>query len=420
MSEDAWKGWYREEKPSPSGAGPAAEGTHDMTAAAPTPGRAGAGAPAAAGPPGTRGRWPEQPPARSGYEETPGWTRRVSGGTSGRGGGGAGFAPGGWRRWLRPKRILLILAIFVVLVLLAGVITYFDLNSKLSRANVLVDYPGRPAATAGTNWLITGSDSRGGLTRAQEAQLALGHNIGGSRSDTIMLLHIPANGTRPVLVSIPRDSYVQIPGYGWNKINAAYAFGGPKLLAETLQNATGLRVNHYMGIGLGGLVNVVNAVGGVRMCLPAAMNDPKAGLHLKKGCQNLSGAQALAFTRTRAFQYGDLQRVADQRLLLSAVLKKMTSTGTMINPFASIPAASGAASALTVDSGVQLYQLLSVGFALKNPESTSVPFGHFETTNVGSVIRWNHAAAAELFRDLATDKPVPKNLLSGTSIQGTT
>jgi LCP family protein required for cell wall assembly len=420
MSEDAWKGWYRDEKPSPAGAGPAPEATHDMTVAAPTPGGAGAGAPVAAGPAGTRDRWPEQPPVRSGYQTEPDWTRRVSGGTSGGSGGGAGFDGGGWRRrWLRPKRILLILATFVVLVLLAGVITYFDLNSKLSRANVLVDYQGRPAATAGTNWLITGSDSRGGLTRSQENQLALGHDIGGGRSDTIMLLHIPANGTRPVLVSIPRDSYVQIPGYGWNKINAAYAFGGPKLLAETVQNVTGLRVNHYMGIGLGGLVNVVNSLGGVRMCLPAAMNDPKAGLHLKKGCQNLSGAQALGFTRTRAFGLGDLQRVADQRLLLSAVLKKMTSTGTMINPFASIPAVSGAASSLTVDSGVQLYQLLSVGFALKNPESTSVPFGSFDTTNVGSVIRWNHAAATELFRDLATDKAVPKNLLSGTAIQGT-
>ena len=423
MSEDAWKNWYRDEKPSPAGAGPAPDATHDMTVAASPPGGAGAGAgagaPSVAGPPGTRGRWPEQPPVRSGYQAEPGWTRPASGGTSGGGGSGAGFAESGWRRWLRPKRILLILASFVVLVLLAGVITYFYLNSKLSGADVLVNYSGRPVATAGTNWLITGSDSRGGLTRSQEAQLALGHNISGNRSDTIMLLHIPANGTRPVLVSIPRDSYVQIPGYGWNKINAAYAFGGPKLLAETVQNVTGLRINHYMGIGLGGLVDVVNSLGGVRMCLPAAMNDPKAGLHLKKGCQNLSGAQALAFTRTRSFQYGDLQRVADQRLLLSAVLKKMTSTGTIINPFASVPAANGAASALTVDSGVQLYQLWSVGFALKNPESTSVPFGYFETTNAGSVIRWNRAAASELFHDLATDTAVPKNLLSGTAIQGT-
>jgi LCP family protein required for cell wall assembly len=319
---------------------------------------------------------------------------------------------------VRPKRILLILASLVVLILVAGLITYFDLNGKLSRANVLVDYPGRPAATAGTNWLITGSDSRGGLTRTQEDQLTLGHDIGGGRSDTIMVLHIPANGTKPVLMSIPRDSYVQIPGHGWNKINAAYSFGGPKLLAQTVQNATGLRINHYLGIGLGGLVNVINDVGGVRLCLPAAMADPKAGLHLKKGCQNLTGAQGLAFSRSRNFPLGDLQRVADQRLLLSAVLKKMMSFGTMINPFESIPAASGAASALTVDSGTSLYSLMSVGYALASPESTSVPFGYFETTSAGSVIRWSQAAT-ELFHDLATDKAVPKGLLSKTTIQGT-
>jgi LCP family protein required for cell wall assembly len=320
---------------------------------------------------------------------------------------------------MRPKRILLILATLVVLILVAGVITYFTLNSKLSRANVLVDYSGRPAAGAGTNWLVTGSDSRGGLSRSEEAQLALGHNVTGSRSDTIMILHIPSNGTHDVLVSIPRDSYVPIPGHGWNKINAAYAFGGPKLLAETLQNVTGLHINHYMGIGLGGIVNVVNGLGGVRMCLPSAMNDPKAGLHLKKGCQNLSGPQALAFTRTRAFANGDLQREQDQRLLLAAVLKKMMSTGTLINPFASLPAASGAASSLTVDSGTQLYQLISVGFALQSPESTSVPFGGYASTSVGSVVRWDRTAALELFHDLAADKAVPKKLLTRTGLLGT-
>jgi LCP family protein required for cell wall assembly len=320
---------------------------------------------------------------------------------------------------VRPKWILLGLATFVVLILVAGVITYFNLNGKLSRVNVLVDYPGRPAPTAGTNWLITGSDSRGGLTRTQEDQLSLGHDIGGGRSDTIMILHIPANGTRPVLVSIPRDSYVPIPGFGWNKVNAAYSFGGPKLLAQTLQNVTGLRINHYLGIGVGGLVSVVNDIGGVRMCLPQAMDDPKAGLHLRKGCQNLNGAQVLAFTRTRHFPLGDLQREQDQRLLLSSLLKKMMSTGVMINPFASIPAASGAASALTVDSGTSLYSLLSVGFALRGPESTTVPFGGFANTNAGSVVVWDKAAATELFNDLATDKAVPKGLLSGTSIHGT-
>ena len=130
------------------------------------------------------------------------------------------------------------------------------------------------------NWLLTGSDSRGGLSRTQEDQLALGHDIAGARTDTIMLLHLPANGNPPILISIPRDSYVQIPGNGYNKLNAAYSLGGPALLAETVQNATGLYINHYMGIGVGGLDGVVNDVGGVRMFLSGPMVDPKAGLDL--------------------------------------------------------------------------------------------------------------------------------------------
>ena len=161
-----------------------------------------------------------------------------------------------------------------------------------------------------------------------------------------------------------------------NKINAAFSFGGPKLLAETLQNATGLQINHYMGIGFGGLVHVVDAVGGVRMCIPQNLNDPASGLHLKKGCQTLDGAQALGFVRTRhLFATEDLQREQDQRVFIKAPPSKMTSTGTLVNPFAAFPAASGAASALTVDKGTQLYQLVQVAFALRHPESTTMPIG---------------------------------------------
>jgi LCP family protein required for cell wall assembly len=305
----------------------------------------------------------------------------------------------------------------VALIVAATAGLYFDLNSKLSRVNVLV-----PTAftSAGTNWLIAGSDSRGGLTTEQENQLALGHDVSGSRSDTIMLLHIPSNGTRPTLVSIPRDSYVPIPGNGYNKINAAYSIGGPKLLIETVQNVTGLHIDHYMGIGFGGLVSVVNDVGGVRMCLPGPMKDPKAGLNLKAGCQTLNGDQALGFVRTREFELGDLQREEDQRALLKSLLSKMTSAGTLINPFAVIPAASGAASSLTVDQGTQLSQLVSVAFALRNPVTTMVPFGQFADTSVGSVVEWNTAAAKQLFADLASDRPLPKSLITGSSVEGTT
>src|ERR1700722_16097608 len=330
--------------------------------------------------------------------------------------GPAAAAGGGW---LRPRRILLILATLVVVVVLAGVGLYFNLNSKLTRVNVLVP---TSLTSAGTNWLIAGSDSRGGLTRTEEDQLALGHDISGGRTDTILVLHMPANGTRPPLVSIPRDSYVPIPGHGSNKINAAYSLGGPKLLIQTVQNVTGLRIDHYMSIGFGGLVAVVNDVGGVTLCLPGPVKDPKAGVNLKKGCQTLNGAQALGFVRTREFALGDLQREQDQRALLKSLLSKMTSPGTLINPFAVIPAASGAVSSLTVDQGTGLSQLVSVAFALKDPVTTTVPLpaDPFASTSAGSVVEWDTAAAKVFFHDLATDTPLPKKLVTGASVTGTT
>jgi LCP family protein required for cell wall assembly len=354
--------------------------------------------------------------------QAPGWPSQPPG-YSAPGQRGSDVPPGNLpsirrRRW-GPKRIVKIIAALVVLAIIASAGLYFSFGSKLTRINALTSYPGRPAAGAGANWLLTGSDSRGGLTKAQEDQLALGHDVSGARSDTIMVLHLPANGNPPILMSIPRDSYVQIPGYGYNKINAAYSLGGPALLAETVQNATGLYINHYLGIGVGGLDGVVNDIGGVRMCIAAPMVDPKAGLNLKAGCQTLNGAQALGYVRTRNFALGDLQREQDQRLLLKAVLSKMTSTGTLINPFATIPAADGSVKSLDVDQGTQLYQLAQVAFSLRNPETTTVPFGGFATESVGSVVVWDHTKATELFGDLANDRAVPQSLLSGSSAMGT-
>ena len=389
MSEEWPNGWYRD--------APRQQAGPSFT---PRPDAAGSPyEPTQAAPRGTA--WPAQPPTRSwpGDGEPP----RIR-------------SPRGWRRWVRPKRILAILACLVVVLGVAAVGLYFDLNSKLTRVNVLTP---TGFTSAGTNWLIAGSDSRGGLTRAEEAQLALGHDISGGRSDTIMLLHMPSNGTRPTLVSIPRDSYVLIPGHGYNKINAAYSLGGPKLLIQTVQSVTGLRIDHYMGIGFGGLVDVVNDVGGVTVCLPGPMKDPKAGLNLKKGCQTLNGGQALSFVRTREFPLGDLQREQDQRALLKSLLAKMTSAGTLVNPFAAIPAASGAASSLTVDQGTNLTQLVSVAFALRNPVTTMVPFAGFGNSSAGSVVEWNAAQAKVLFHDLATDTPLPKNLVSGATVAGT-
>jgi LCP family protein required for cell wall assembly len=422
-----WPGdWYRNDAGAPGGSGsreptvrssysPSGHGSYEPTVAASysTPGPGAASSSGSAG----GSAWPEQPPAyspRAGSGGPATYSPRAGNGGRGRLGG-----PGDWRsRWLRPRRILAILGVLVLLLVVASGGMYFYLNSKLNRSAVLVDYSGRPVPGAGQNWLITGSDSRQGLTRQQELQYSTGKlsDIGGQRSDTVMILHIPANGGRPVLVSIPRDSYVPIPGLGSSKINAAFDTGGPKLLAETVQNVTGLYINHYMGIGFGGFVSVVNAVGGVRMCLPGPMVDPKAGLNLKAGCQTLNGGEALGYVRTRNFALSDLQREQDQRLFLKALLSKMTSTGTMINPFASIPAASGTVSSLTVDQGASLHDLINVAFALRNPETTTVPLASldYQTANDGVAVLWDRTQALQLFNDLRTDTALPPTLITGS------
>jgi LCP family protein required for cell wall assembly len=357
--------------------------------------------------------WPQQPPPR---REAPARDGPAAGRPPARPGGPGSI--GGPRR-SRARRVIAIVAIVVALLLIVVVGMYFYFNGKLTRSNVLVDYAGRPAPADGQNWLITGSDSRQGLTGKEERVLATGHDISGHRSDTILILHIPSSG-KPVLVSIPRDSYVPIPGFGSNKINAAFAFGGPKLLAKTVQNATGLNINHWMGIGFGGLVSVVDSVGGVNMCLPGPMVDPKAGLHLKAGCQTLSGDQALGFVRTRNFAVSDLQREQDQRQFIKALLTKMTSAGTILNPFAVIPAASGATGSLTVDQGTSLYNLVKVAFALRDPETTTVPIANASlATSAGDAVEWNQSEAKVLFGDLNNGTPVPKRLLTGSKVTGT-
>jgi LCP family protein required for cell wall assembly len=409
--------WFRGEQP-----GKDEPGAGDQTVSIPA-GQAGSGRPesTAAGQyqvrqyggsgagtdPASPGAWPSQPPAKS----APGSPRRSR---------VHGVPGSGWRRWTRPKRIFTALAVLVALIIVGTAGTYFYLNSKLHRENILVNYPGRPVPGSGTNWLIAGSDSRQGLTAAQERKYVTGFDIGGARSDTIMVLHIPSGGGRALLISIPRDSYVNIPGYGMNKINAAYDLGGPKLLAKTVQNATGLYISHFMDIGFGGFVGVVNDVGGVRMCIDAPLRDVASGVNLKKGCQTLNGGEALAYVRDRHdFATQDLQREQDQRIFLKSLLDKLTSPGVVLNPFASLPAASGVVDNLTVDESTSLYSLYQVAQAMRDPLTTTVPIATATAyTPAGESVLWNTQQAKELFNDLQTGQSVPKDLITGSK-QGT-
>lgn len=197
----------------------------------------------------------------------------------------------------------------------------------------------RPDDQPGTTYLMVGSDSRGDLSKEQRKQYHTG-DASGQRTDTIMLLH---TGSGPnLLMSIPRDSLVDIPGHGTTKINAAYAYGyangggadgGAQLLVKTIEQNTGIRIDDYVEIGLGGLAGVVDAVGGITICPTEAMDDKLAGLHIKKGCQEADGTTALGYARSRhTSNIGDIDRVKHQREVVAAVGDKVMSPWTFINP----------------------------------------------------------------------------------------
>jgi LCP family protein required for cell wall assembly len=322
-----------------------------------------------------------------------------------------------WRFWGQPghrgRRIALIAGTVVVVLLAAAAGSYFWLDSKLNRSVALPAFAGQ---SAGQNWLIVGSDTRQGLSRQQADALHVG-SVGANASDSLMLLHMGTG--RAVLISIPRDSYVPIPGHGYNKINAALSFGGPSLLATTVENVTGLHINHYMGIGFGGLVSVVNQVGGVNICLPTALHDPDSGVNLKAGCQTLNGTQALAFARDRhSFANEDLQRMQDQRAFLKALLDKATSPGVYLNPFTALPFGSAATGAISVDQGTHLSNLITAALALRDPVTGTVPIAdaNYYTSNAGDAVLWNSTRALALFNALKNGQTVPPGLLSGTTV----
>lgn len=210
--------------------------------------------------------------------------------------------------------------------------------------------------TPGNTYLIVGSDSREGWGE---------DGTEGARTDTILLLHQPENG--PVaLISIPRDSYVQIPGHDANKINAAFAFGGPTLLVETVEDLTGLTIDGYIEVGFGGLEGVVDALGGVELCHDADVNDPYSGMVWTAGCHVVDGSTALAFTRMRYEDpWGDIGRGARQRQVVGAIAQDGLSRSTVLNPVRAFRVANAGLDAITVSEGTGAFDLAAAALAFR-------------------------------------------------------
>lgn len=299
------------------------------------------------------------------------------------------------RRRMRRPGCLGFLGRVVVIVLVLAVALTLWADTQLNRVDA-TPAP-RAADTAGTNWLLVGTDSRQGLTEEDIDRLGTGGDIGIARTDTIMLLHIPTGG-QARLVSIPRDSLVSIPGYGENKINAAFTFGGPTLLTSTVEQTTGLRIDHYAEIGMGGLANVVDAVGGVELCPEYPINDPLANLNVVAGCQEMDGPTSLGYVRTRATPQGDLDRVERQRDFFAALIGQMTSPATLINPFRMFPMVTSTANSFTVGDGDHVWHLARVAFTMRSGINTeTVPVAGFADYAVGNVVLWDQAGTQALW-----------------------
>lgn len=252
---------------------------------------------------------------------------------------------GFWRTLL----ILVLVLLFVVLGWVIYLLVYG--NSLLHHVDAL---SGR-ADTPGDTYLIVGSDER-----------TTGSGVEGKRSDTLMLLHVPEQGNT-ALISIPRDSYVVIPGQGNGKINSAFSIGGPQLAVATVENLTGLTVDHYVQIGMDGVEQLTDAVGGINLCYDQSFSDSYAKLDWEAGCHDVDGETALKFSRMRySDPRGDIGRTERQRQVVSKIIDKAISPSTLVNPVKQRDLVVSATSVLAVSEGDNLFDLAKAGLGLRS------------------------------------------------------
>jgi LCP family protein required for cell wall assembly len=270
------------------------------------------------------------------------------------------------------------------------------------------------AGTAGglsgpLNVLLAGVDVRSGLTPDQQRVLHVG-DVPSSNSDTLMLIHIAADRSSVTVVSLPRDSWVLIPGHGMDKINAAFGLGGPRLTVATVERATGLTINDFIQVNFLGFVKVIDALGGVNICLPQAVDDPDSGLRLSAGVHHVDGVTALKYARDRhSFAASDLARITNQQSLLASLLQEAVSSGTLANPLRLSRFLAVVPGVLKVDQNLDLTALADQlrGITPAHVRFLTVPLANtnYPAPNGESAVLWNAAAAGRLFGALRADRP---------------
>ncbi|GAA1518106.1 LCP family protein [Sphaerisporangium rubeum] len=268
-------------------------------------------------------------------------------------------------------------------------------------------------ARGALNILVVGVDKRDDLTRRQQNMLHLGREVG-QRSDTIMLVRLSEDHSKVTVVSLPRDSWVDIPGKGQHKINSAYSLGGAPLAVRTVRNLTGLTIHHYVEVNVLGFINVVDAIGGVEVCTPVPINDEKTKFRLEPGTYELDGIKALFYARTRATARSDLDRIDRQQQVMSALLARALSGGTLANPAKLTALVGSTLQTLTVDKALAK-DLLGLADQLKDVSTDDVTFAtvpladvDYRTSTGESAVLWDKAAAGDMFRRIAADEPLVK------------
>jgi LCP family protein required for cell wall assembly len=325
-------------------------------------------------------------------DDPAGW----GGGYAGDGGDGGGTGDGGGpvrRRTKRSrrKRILLsVLAFLLIVVVGAGGLLFqrqSSYNGNIDRLPGVMPTGKRPGSSVrGTeNWLLVGSDTRveAGTTGSGSGSL---WQPGKQRSDTLMLLHLPADRQKAYIISFPRDSWVPVPGQGDQKINAAFSVGGPPLLISTIEQLTDVRVDHFGAIDFNGFKNITDALGGVDVQVDKTVTDPMNGITWQAGTNHLDGEKALKFVRQRYnLPNGDFDRIKRQQAFLRAITQKAAQSGTVTNPLKLDRFLSAFTKTISVDDDVTAGKLRSLAVSMRGLRGSDIVF--LTVPNKGSASR---------------------------------
>jgi LCP family protein required for cell wall assembly len=329
------------------------------------------------------------------------------------------------------RRLLLVAAaagsVLVLVVAGSGYALISWSTRSIERVDAFKGLDDRPSANAAgsTTFLLVGSDAREGMSAADMRRLHVGNaaTTEGRRADTMLLMHVSARRGTVQVVSLPRDSYVTIPAHVGtdgsevperrNKLNAAYAFGGPPLAVATVERTTGVRVDHYVEVDFMGFERLVDAVGGVDVCTPVRLRDRKAGLRLPKGTTRVDGETGLAYVRARNLDArADLGRVERQQRFLAAMVGRATSRDVLLDPRALVRLLDATLSAVRADPGLTQHELVTLGTQLRHLSGKDVTFQtvpvadpSFRAPSGASVAKWDSTAATELFTAMRNDTP---------------